>query len=227
MIGDTLKSLREKTKLSQRAFAEKYDINQSTLASYELGKREPNIDMLIRFSRIYGVSVDYLVGNDIPGFADYKITLDKYGCYGNDLHESFVQMLNAGINIKKSAKVFEAIIYLKDCIRNLDTAMNTSFNNARDTVKQRNIPLLNDISSDGSPTEENGNPSNMLYMLSFMSAGIESAILAKNELSSLLDTILKEFSLDLLNLRFRLASTTSDAEQEGDNGNSDTAGRKL
>ena len=63
MIGDTLKSLRDKMGISQKAFAEKYQINPSTLASYELGKREPNIDTLIKFSAIYNVSVDYLIGN--------------------------------------------------------------------------------------------------------------------------------------------------------------------
>ena len=36
----------------------------SVYSRYETGKREPSVDVLLKLSRLYGVSVDYLIGND-------------------------------------------------------------------------------------------------------------------------------------------------------------------
>ena len=36
----------------------------SVYSRYENGKREPSIDVLLKLSQLYGVSVDYLIGND-------------------------------------------------------------------------------------------------------------------------------------------------------------------
>ena len=35
----------------------------SVYSRYENGKREPSVDILIKLSKFYGVSVDYLIGN--------------------------------------------------------------------------------------------------------------------------------------------------------------------
>ena len=44
----------------------------SVYSRYENGKREPSIDVLLKLSQLYGVSVDYLIGND--GAFDTSIT---------------------------------------------------------------------------------------------------------------------------------------------------------
>lgn len=36
----------------------------SVYSRYENGKREPSVDVLLKLSKLYGVSVDYLIGND-------------------------------------------------------------------------------------------------------------------------------------------------------------------
>ena len=36
----------------------------SVYSRYENGKREPSIDILLKLSKLYSVSVDYLIGND-------------------------------------------------------------------------------------------------------------------------------------------------------------------
>lgn len=41
--------------------AEQLFIDQSTLAMYENGTREIPIDILVKLSKIYGISVDYLL----------------------------------------------------------------------------------------------------------------------------------------------------------------------
>lgn len=38
-------------------------ISKHGLSAYELGKSEPNIDTLIALSKVFNVTIDYLVGN--------------------------------------------------------------------------------------------------------------------------------------------------------------------
>lgn len=58
----TLKLLREKSGESMSETAEILKIAKSTYASYEYGKREPNIEMLTKIANHYKVSIDYILG---------------------------------------------------------------------------------------------------------------------------------------------------------------------
>ena len=59
MVG--LKSIRKKKGYSQLKVAMDLSISREALSYYENGKRSPDIQMLIRFSDYYGVSIDYLI----------------------------------------------------------------------------------------------------------------------------------------------------------------------
>lgn len=58
--------------------AEILKIAKSTYASYEYGKREPNIEMLTKISNHFSVSTDYLLGREpAPNpFADLNLSED-------------------------------------------------------------------------------------------------------------------------------------------------------
>lgn len=57
-----IKDLREDNDLKQRQLAEFLNCSQQVYSNYELGQRDIPIDVLIRLSRFYNVSVDYLLG---------------------------------------------------------------------------------------------------------------------------------------------------------------------
>ena len=57
-----LKKLRNKMELSQAAVAEKLGITQQAYANYERGARHPDLEMLIKLSALFNVSVDFIVG---------------------------------------------------------------------------------------------------------------------------------------------------------------------
>lgn len=59
MVG--LKSIRKKKGYSQLKVAMDLSISREALSYYENGKRSPDIQMLIRFSDYFGVSIDYLI----------------------------------------------------------------------------------------------------------------------------------------------------------------------
>lgn len=61
-FADRLKFARQKTGLSQRAFAPKLNMSQNGYALYETGQRDPSIPTLIRLSKILNRPVDWLLG---------------------------------------------------------------------------------------------------------------------------------------------------------------------
>lgn len=65
MLGEKLKELRAKQGLTQATFAKIFNISSGTIAMWETGKRTPDIEMLNRIAEYFGVTLDYLVGNEI------------------------------------------------------------------------------------------------------------------------------------------------------------------
>ncbi|MBQ7173468.1 MAG: helix-turn-helix transcriptional regulator [Clostridia bacterium] len=59
MIG--LKEIRIKKGYSQLKVAMDLFITREALSYYENGKRNPSIQMLLKFSEYYNVSIDYLI----------------------------------------------------------------------------------------------------------------------------------------------------------------------
>lgn len=59
MIG--LKQIRRKKHLSQQMVAMDLAISREALSYYENGKRSPDVEMLVKMSRYFGVSIDYLI----------------------------------------------------------------------------------------------------------------------------------------------------------------------
>ena len=77
MLAERIKELRKKRKLSQRELAERINVSQQTVGSWETGRSEPNSDMMLRLSELFGVTLDYLLGkNQTPIWANDKDTND-------------------------------------------------------------------------------------------------------------------------------------------------------
>lgn len=71
-----IRELRTSYKLSQEEMANALGASRSTYAHVELGNADPNTDFLIRFSKFFNVSVDYILGlTDTPRYSNepYKL----------------------------------------------------------------------------------------------------------------------------------------------------------
>ncbi len=66
MNGNKLRNLRENQGLLQKELADRLDISASTIGMYEQGRRQPDNDTLKKISQFFGVSIDYLLDNEIP-----------------------------------------------------------------------------------------------------------------------------------------------------------------
>ncbi|EWH21213.1 MULTISPECIES: helix-turn-helix domain-containing protein [Bacillus] len=61
MLGDRLKELRESKKLTQEQVAKFLGTTRGTYAHYEINKRKPDYDTLIKLADFFGVTTDYLL----------------------------------------------------------------------------------------------------------------------------------------------------------------------
>ena len=59
-----LKQIRKERRLTQLKVAMDLNISREALCHYENGKREPSIDMLVKMSEYFNVSIDFLIKGD-------------------------------------------------------------------------------------------------------------------------------------------------------------------
>jgi len=68
--SEKLRSLREARRLTQLQVADKIGVSKAMISAYETASKAPSIEVLIRLSRLYRVSIDYLVCIDTPKAVD-------------------------------------------------------------------------------------------------------------------------------------------------------------
>jgi len=55
--------LRKEKRLTQTGLAIKLNISQYLVSAYETGRHQPSVELLIEMSKLFNVSVDYIIGN--------------------------------------------------------------------------------------------------------------------------------------------------------------------
>lgn len=93
-VCNLLKSLRKDAGLTQKELADKVGVTNSTISFYEQEERSPSVDMIIRLSKIFNVSVDYLLG------IDQKRNINLSG-----LKEEDIQLIQCMVEHLKNKKV--------------------------------------------------------------------------------------------------------------------------
>lgn len=66
-----LKTIRTEKKISQQKLADKIGVSRSTVAMWETAASQPDNEMLKKIADFFGVSIDYLLGRDVPD-PDYE-----------------------------------------------------------------------------------------------------------------------------------------------------------
>lgn len=77
-LGKKLRELRVERKLTQKQVAQRLGVTASIISAYENDIRQPSFDSLVKLSRLYNVSTDYLLGVSSRRTADnqHLISLD-------------------------------------------------------------------------------------------------------------------------------------------------------
>ncbi len=79
--------LRKSAGLNQVGLALKLNVSQKMVSAYETGTHQPSVEILLQLSRIFNVSVDYIIEN-----SDIKATADSFS--KNGLTNSEVELLD-------------------------------------------------------------------------------------------------------------------------------------
>ena len=61
MMCHRLTMLRKQARMSQLELSRALHVSASTIGMYEQGRRTPDLDVLIRMSHLFDVSLDYLI----------------------------------------------------------------------------------------------------------------------------------------------------------------------
>lgn len=61
-FGKILKKLRKTYNMTQDQLSEKLDVANSTISMYERGERLPDMEMLLKISKVFNVDINYLFG---------------------------------------------------------------------------------------------------------------------------------------------------------------------
>src|SRR5271157_2296329 len=73
-FSNNIKFLRKRKGCTQDEVALDLNMKRSTLGGYENDVAQPNLDVLIAFSKYYNVSVDTLVKTDIAQLSDFYLS---------------------------------------------------------------------------------------------------------------------------------------------------------
>ena len=73
-IGNKILELRKKNNFSQEQLAEKMKVARQTISKWELGETSPDIKQAKELSKIFNVSLDELVDNDIKDLVIEKVS---------------------------------------------------------------------------------------------------------------------------------------------------------
>lgn len=68
--SEKLRQLRMSKHLTQEQLASRVGVTKAMVSAYETASKAPSLDVLIRLSRVFGVTVDYLVCVDAPKYVD-------------------------------------------------------------------------------------------------------------------------------------------------------------
>lgn len=110
--------LRKEMNLSQEELSEMLGVSQQTISKYENGRNEPGSETLILMSKLFGVSIDYIIGNPniIAGHECHDISRGVHGLLVNKgvinpgevftptLEKYVLDLLDKAIDISKMNK---------------------------------------------------------------------------------------------------------------------------
>lgn len=103
MFPERLKEIRKSKRMSQRELAQALSVSQQTIGSWEVGRSEPNTELLQKIATYFSVSVDYLLGgkdtNRAPKWASNDDVLEL-----QDYLDSNVNMAFRGVTLNKEQK---------------------------------------------------------------------------------------------------------------------------
>ncbi len=136
-LSENLRSLRKRMKWSQEELAERLGLNRGNIASYESGTAEPKICNLVKFARLFNISIFDLTHSNLKEETTYiKATqrpaapysfpsVDQYAAEAKEF-ESAIKGLECifRMKIRNSGEIPEEMMFFKNQFEQLCSVAN-------------------------------------------------------------------------------------------------------
>lgn len=101
MWKERVKQLMEDKQINQKELSRLSGITEASVSRYLKGDRTPRIDIITNFARVFGVDVDYLIGDEFPNMKAFDTISNAIARSGNDLTDEEKEKLIALLNGQK------------------------------------------------------------------------------------------------------------------------------
>lgn len=115
MTAQALQELRKAKKLSQKEVAAYLNIPATTYNTYESGRTEPPIEILVRLSHLYGVPIDVIVQRDRT-FATAEDVGKLAAAFKEQMAGMGQQFADQGFNAPGAQELMEIMSKLADAM---------------------------------------------------------------------------------------------------------------
>lgn len=101
-FGEKLQSLRKQSSLSQEQLASQLTVSRQAISKWELDSSLPDTENIIQLSKLFNVSIDYLLNDDIENTNDIPVVKENTIMLKNKFHntvEMIIGIICAGIGL--------------------------------------------------------------------------------------------------------------------------------
>ncbi|MBE6876834.1 MAG: helix-turn-helix transcriptional regulator [Ruminococcus sp.] len=93
VLHDRIRTLRKKSHITQEKMARRLGISRRTYANYERGIHAMPVEVLVCIADIFGTSLDYLAGRDMPPEQEMSESEEFYDrtCKNRDYYRENLQ----------------------------------------------------------------------------------------------------------------------------------------
>lgn len=103
IFAKRLKRLREQHDLSTRALGELIGTSNATISRYETGKRDPDLILVHNMAQYFGVTIEYLCGEDID--PNEENLLNMFSTLSEDAKKDAIKYITYLSEKERSGKI--------------------------------------------------------------------------------------------------------------------------
>lgn len=107
-LGQTIKILREKNDVQQKDLAIFLNVHKATMSNWELDKRHPDQETIVKIADYFNVSVDYLFGRTEDPNSEIVTFKDGENLFEVELEKGTKEKLTGG-QLQALIKKLEAV----------------------------------------------------------------------------------------------------------------------
>lgn len=107
LLGDKIKELRKKQKMTQGELADKIYVSRQTISNWENNKSYPNMDFIVSLSDIFNVSIDVLIKEDL------ELVKEKTALQITDKEENIAKQEQRKIQKNKYRVILSRLLFIR------------------------------------------------------------------------------------------------------------------